>query len=100
MTAAVVHYPKSLPRLSDHGAPVEPTEGDVLAIHAGAVRLVRGETIESVSRTGERIVIRGSTLTVGEQVREFDSSYDALVVAYGAISNFNRAWADFEGAQR
>lgn len=89
------HFPPSLPRFEWLGSPVDPTRGDVEAIFAGAVRLLRGETIRSSTREGTLIEIVGTTVRVGDDVRTFDSSHDALVWAYSLIDDFNVAWSDF-----
>lgn len=95
------HWPASLPRLRDMGHPVEPTSGDVNAIYIASVRLMRGEVIESITVRCEPVrveMIDGVTfVTVGEQRRGFQSAFDALLVAYDKIGNFNISWADFEG---
>ncbi len=91
------HYPATLPVLRWHGSPVDPTRGDVDAIFAGTVRLVRGETICARGPNGIAIEVRGTTVRVGDRVIECESSHDALVVAYGEINDFNEAWAAFHG---
>jgi hypothetical protein len=97
------HWPANLPRLRWLGEVVEPTSGDVDAIHLGAVRLLRGETIESDTPRGEpvRVVNEGgrTVVTIGTERHEFASAFDALVVAYGAIDEFNLAWPAFSGGE-
>jgi hypothetical protein len=98
------HFPSTLPRLRWYGSPVEPTTGDVDAIFAGAVRLMRSERIVSTTPKGERVLVSmissGRTVVmVGNRRREeFASAFDALLVAYELIAEFNECWAAFEGA--
>jgi hypothetical protein len=100
---AVDHFPSTLPRLRWFGAVVEPTSGDTEAIFAGAVRLMRGERIVSTTPKGERVLV--STLSSGRTVvmvgnrhrEEFASAFDALLVAYESVGNFNVFWRDCEG---
>jgi hypothetical protein len=102
---------RHLPKLLDYGCPVDPTGGDVAAIFRGCVRLLRGESVESETREGHRLTVRASLVGVtvivsrpvdGSDLVEvepipFTNAHDALVYAYGLISNFNIAWSDFEG---
>lgn len=95
-----------LPRLADHGYSVEPTDGDVQAIFAGALRLLRGERIESVDPEMRKVVVEmmsddypgWTEVSVGSEQVQFTNAYDALVYAYGRISSFNHSWQDFEAA--
>jgi hypothetical protein len=88
------------PVLTDHGYPCGVTDGDVRAIGTAAARVLRGEMILSVTPKGEQVAIymhRGrAAVRIGTgPVLLFDNTLDALVTAYGEISNFNIAWEDF-----
>lgn len=98
------HFPATLPRLRWFGSVVEPTSGDTDAIFAGAVRLMQGERIVSTTPKGERVLVSmlssGRTVVlVGKQRTEHASAFDALLVAYEAIGEFNECWAAFEGCR-
>lgn len=96
------HWPAALPRLRWMGEVIEPTTGDVDAISHAAVRLMRGDIIESETPRGERVTVRmqldgRTTVVIGNTRQDFACAFDALIVAHNAIDNFNVAWPAFEG---
>jgi hypothetical protein len=93
------HYPASLPRLCERGAPVEePTSGDVDAVYQGCVRLIRGERLTGVNREGAQVTAQGDSLNIGNAVILFaDNAYDLAVMFYSACGCWQYAWDGLRG---
>lgn len=93
------------PHLTEHGSRVDPHASDVDAIFAACARVLCGETVRSTTHSGAELTVALDHAS-GDAVLSVDGcalirccAHDAIVHAYGLISNFNIAWDDFHGGR-